>query len=385
MNVERLHEIAKAIRADLSTTRTVRTLEALTSALQDVVNSPQQAQPQQELSTQLSHLIEALGASASNDFSPTWKQVAEEIGAYDLLGNTLKERIEAIFATNQITPSVALAELQLIKKAAESLYANLDQLVKALEALGIGSEPLQGTDCEVGVLIPRGFVDNRLDRLGSELSELNKIFGVFAEVASGNRPGFKVRTISSSDFNVYIEAIPAVAACIAVAVERIIATYKNLLDIRKHHRELAELGLPAENLEGIQGHANTLMQSEIDKIDKELLNEFLRQKDVGRMNELEIELRMSMSKIANRIDRGFNIEVRVPPQIAAPADDAPPHDPQDIQHIQSIREASETLEFIKLEGPPILKLPENSNNREKATGRKKDHLPKPVEGDNKAA
>ena len=374
MNVEKLHEIAKAIRADLNATRTAATLETLLNSLQEQVNKPDQPAPQQEVSRQLTALNEALSNSESNHFSPTWRQIAEELGAIDLLGNSLKERIEQIFASNQITPSVALTELRAIHVSITSLYATLDQLVKALEALGIGMTPLSGVECEVGVLIPRKFVDNRLEKLGAELSELNKIFGVFAEVASGGRPGFKVRTISSSDFNVYLEAVPAVAACIAFAVERIIATYKNLLDIRKHHRDLKALGVSTESLEGIQEHANSLMAAEIDVLDKELLQEFLKPQDIGRRNELEIELRQSLSNIADRIDRGFNIEVRTPPQLPEGSEGGPSANQTTEKHLEMIREASESLEFMKLEGPPILKLSENKEkpNKPKAEPKKAD-------------
>lgn len=358
MNVDRLREIAQAIVSDINTTGITGSLETLTTSLQEQVNSPQHADPQRVVSSELRKLDETLSNAPSNQFSPTWQQAANELGADGLLGESLKERIETIFASNQITPSVALSELRQILNQVKSLHDSLARLIKSMQELGIGSQPLVGSECEIGVLVPRGFVDNKLDRLGAEFNELNKIFSVFSEIAIGQRPGFKVRAIASSDFNVYLEALPAVAACIAVAIERIIATYKNLLDIRKHHRDLESLGIPEANLEGIQDHANSLMATEIDALDKELLQEFLKQTDPARRNELEIELRLSLSKIANRIDRGFHVEIRIPLALSQSLETDSAASQVTKKHLDLIKESTKALEFIKVDGPPILRLPE---------------------------
>ena len=62
-----------------------------------------------------------------------------------------------------------------------------------------------------------------------------------------------------------------------------------------------------------------------------------------------------MNKIANRLDEGFNISVRVEP-ITTPDPEAP----KQAEQVESIRAAEKTLQFLKIEGPPLLSLPEEA-------------------------
>lgn len=364
MNAERLYVIAKAIKTDLAKGKIIPTLEQLINALQNQITAPQEPSHQQQVSEYRTKLNEALTESSVRDFSPTWMQIVDQIHGTHILGEKLLESLEQCFSANAITPSVALDKLKVIRDELKAFSNGLDQLINAYAQLSIGSEDLEPGECEVGILIPRGFVDDRLDNLGKELAELNKIFGVFAEIAQGGRPGFKVRTLSTSDFLVFIEAALPVAACIAVAVDKLISTYKNLLDIRKHHRELKELGLRKVELGGIEEYANRLMSERIDELDKELLAEFLKQADQHRENELKVELKQQLSKLANRIDRGFNVEVRCMPLLEQ-GDDALDETDSDRQEqskrFEMIKATQGTLQFLRLEGEPLLSLPESAS------------------------
>lgn len=370
MNVERLHAIALALKDDLSRSSVPSHLQQLVSALQNQVNQPGQPAYQQQVSQFYDALRNALESSEVNAFSPTWLQVLEEIGAADLLGVELHDRVNEIFSRNQITPSVALQELQAIFSEIQALSTSIDQMLAAFRQLKIGSEELPAGDCEVGILVPRTFVDNRLDRFSEELGELNQIFGVFAEVATGGRPGFGIRAISSSDLSIFLDAAPVVGACVAVAIERIIALYKQLLEIRKLQNELAKQGLEKDNLKGIEKHANGLMEQGIDNLVKELLAEFHKVDDKGRKNELSIELKYALKKVANRVDRGFNIEVRMTEPEEAEQEDGEQDDAESretTRHHARITAAAETLQFLKLEGEPILSLTEEKSERGKKT------------------
>jgi hypothetical protein len=359
MNAERLHAIAAALRADLDQSSVLSHLQNLVNSLSNQVSQPQQPQYQQQTSQHLTELLNALEGAEVDEFAPTWQQVLEEIGAKPLTGAQLAATVRSIFAQNQITPSVAQQELQKLLTDLQKLSSSIDQLLAGLRALAIGSEDLEPGECELGVLVPRAFLDNRLDRFASELDELNQIFSVFAEVATGSRPGFAIKTISSTDLSVYLEVTALVGACIATAVERIVSLYKQLLEIRKIQGDLAKQGVDKKNLEGLEKHANGVMETGIDKLVKELLAEFLLKGDVNRKNELSIELKFSLKKIANRIDRGFNIEVRMEePEPAATGEEAAPNEKALLAAHSKIAEAAENMQFLKLEGEPILQLPE---------------------------
>jgi hypothetical protein len=358
MNVERLHAIAAALQADLSATSTLPLLQQLISSLSNQISQPNQPQFQQQTSQLLTQLISSLENAKVNHFSPTWNQILQEIGAADIVGTPLAQEIQNIFSRNQITPSVAQQELQDQYNRLQTVSSGIDQFLAGVKTLKIGSELLEPGECELGVLVPRSFVDNRLDRFAEELEELNRIFGVFSELSTGSRPGFEIKTISSTDLTVYLEATAVAGACVATAIERIITLYKSLLEIRKIQGELVKQGLEKENLKGIEDHANGIMSNGIDKLVKELLAEYMPKGEKGRVNELSIELKLVLGKVADRIDRGFNIEVRMEAPKVEPGADSDDQVEQKalIASHAKIATASKHLQFLKLEGEPLLKL-----------------------------
>lgn len=364
MNAERLHVVARSIHKEMVTSQVLSLLKALNSNLKQQINQPQQPQHQQEVANHLSSLYAALENAGSNDYSPAWVLTAEEIGAYNLLGSQLQARLQNIFERNQITPSVALEEVTTLYTEVGALMTSLEQLMSSFEHLYIGYEVLDPGECELGILIPRGFVNNDLDIFAKELEELDSIFKTLAEVATGSRPNLNIRTISSSDLTVFLDLAPEIAACTAFAVERIITLYKQLLEIRKLHKEMRNTGVPEDSLVGVEDHANNLMNDGIDKLAIHLLDKYFANGDKGRRNELHTGLRFSLKKIANRIDNGFNIEIRVEPYPAPDEDsDGEAESAEAETHINVIQSASKNLQFIKLEGDPLLCLPESEQDQ----------------------
>lgn len=368
MNAERLHSIALAMKTDLTQTNIVKHLQDLVTALQNQINQPNQPEYQQQVGRFHQSLRDALNDSAINAFSPTWRQVIEELEVESFLGNNLEMQIAAIFSANQITPSLANEQLQKLLTSLQALTTSLDQLLASFSQLKIGAEELDPGECEIGVLVPRAFVDNRLDKFSDELGELNKIFGVFEELCTGSRPSPKIRTISSSELSIFLETAPVVGACIAAAVERVIAMYRQLLEIRKLQGELAKQGIEKEDLKGIEKHANGVMEKGIDTLVKELVSEFSAISDVARKNEISIELKFALKKIANRVDRGFNIEVKM--QEPTEASDGDPvadgaNNTDIAKHHAKIQGAAGNLQFLKLDGDPILSLSEEAVEKKK--------------------
>lgn len=365
MNVERLHAIAAALRADLDSSTSLALLQNLVSSLANQINQPGQPQYQQQTSQYYTQLLQTLEQSKVNSFSPTWRQVLDEIGATDLTGVALAESIRESFSRNQITASVAQQELQGYLNELQQFSTGLDQTLAGLHALKIGREDLDPGQCELGVLVPRVFLDNQLDRFASELAELNQIFGVFSEVATGSRPGFEIKTISSTDLSVYLGVEPFVGACVATCVERIVALYKQLLEIRKIQADLDRIGVEKKSRKGLEDHANGVMDNGIEKLVKEVMTEYMPKGEAGRKHELSIELKFAMKKIANRIDRGFNIEVRMqePDVEAEDPENATPEEKALIAAHAKVSEAAQTMQFLKVDGEPILQLAESKEGK----------------------
>ncbi len=363
MNVERLHAIAIAVLDDLKVTGTESILNALIRALQNQINQPQSPEFQKQVSTHYQQLRGKLSAAPSNEFSPAWKQSLEELGINDLFGKNLDIRIQEIFERNKITVAVAHQELSEIHKRLSDCISSLTQVISAFQRMNIGAEVLEAGKCEIGILLPRAAVNNNLSGLVKELKEFNDIFHTFSELTTGKRPGFKIRSLSSSDFNVFLDMLPIVAASAAVAVERIISVYKQILEIRKLNADLRNQGVPDKSLKGVSDYASSIMKEKIEELVEELLQKYYKKGDDGRRNELSNELLFACRKIASRIDKGYSIEVRVKP---IPEENIKQKGAsKENEYIVSIQKISKNLEFIKLEGEPILSLPETKKEESK--------------------
>lgn len=362
MNIEKAHAIFLAIRDEIKSDQTVSLFQQLVTALQNQVSQPQQPNHQQQVSAHLKNLRTKLSNAKSNNFSPAWRMMIEELEISDYLGVHLLETVDEIFSRNQITPATALEELNQIFPKLQSIEAALNQILTGFSSLKIGAEELEPGSCEIGVLIPRTAIKNNIENLSKELKEISGIFGTFEEISTGERTGLELRTVSSSDPSFYFDTLPSVAAFTAVAIERIVSLYKSLLQIKKLRLDLKKEGIPAKELKGIDQHANKIIADGIEKLVPELIKEFSVVEDNGRLNELKNSLRISLNKIANRIDKGFNVEIRA----EEPEDVENREDPTEIKHISLIIEKSESLRFIKSDGEPILSLPENSDEKKKS-------------------
>ncbi len=361
MNAERLNAVLLALKAEYDSQDIDRKLQSVVEKLEQVVNSNHSSY-QQELANALKLFRTSTNNAKSDLFSPMWRQILVEIGAEPLIGQALREHVDGILETNSITPAVALEEIRKIHSRVKSLRQAINQGADSFKYLGIGSERLNPGECEIGVLVPRSAIENRLLNFAAELKEIDFIVNTFTEIATGQREQIALKTVSSSDLLVYLSSNLPSAACIAVAVERVVALYKQLLEVRKLHGELRKQGVPAESIKGIESHANEIMSKGIEQLSVEIVAKYYHKKDGGRKNELITAAKVSLNKLANRIDRGFNVEVRVE-QLAEGS--AESKNEEKNQAVHTIFAASANMKFLKVDGPPILQLPESTEKPKK--------------------
>lgn len=166
---------------------------------------------------------------------------------------------------------------------------------------------------------------------------------------------------------VFLAAVPPVAACVGHAAEKIINLYKTFLEIKKLKSELKKQGLKEEEMKGINDHANSVMSKGVEELTTEVVEEYYQGNDDKRKNELTNAVRISLNKLANRIDQGFNIEVRAEPAEEPEGEKVETEDEQKTRgYVDRVLSVSETLQFMKLEGARILHLPEKTT-KSKAT------------------
>lgn len=354
MNVEKLNSLAYDLVEENKKLKYVTKFQTALGSLQNVINQPQQAQHQTNLTKQLDDLKTSLSKSLVNALSPAWYQVLVELEIDDVFGDRLYDSIYRILSSNQITPAKAKTDLDLLFNKLNSKMTAFTSVVSGFESLEIGYDELDEGESEIGVLIPRDYIKNDLGKLGDEIKELTFIFNNYSELIVGKKESFQIRNLSTSEPLITIGAITAIAAGVAKTVGWLIDSYKKFLEIKKLKAELKKQGLSDENLQGITDHSNGFMEKAIKGIVAKMANEYNGNGDENRKNELLNGVRISLNKIANRIDRGFNFEVRIEPIPAEGGEETNSNE----KEIGEIQEASKSLQFMKLSGQPILKLSE---------------------------
>ena len=354
MNTDRLFALLLRIKNDLSKSKLPQRVQELSTALQTHVNN-NHPQYKEALGVALKAAYAAASASQLHLLSPLWRQMIEEIGYGDCMGPAVEQVIREAFTQAELTPT-------LVKEVIDSLNARLQSLNTAandgtlvLASLSIKADDIAFDRSELAFAIPPAAVDWNLSKFADECREFDFIFGAFSELAVGERESFHIHRISSSDLSVYLDSAPAVAALVAAAAERILAVYKQLLEIRKLRTEMLAQKVPKEALKSVEDHANTRMSEAIEKIATELAGDYTELHEAGRLKELENGLRLALARLANRIDRGYHIEVRNSSR-------KPPRDralPEGIsKQVAIIERIAPKLEFVRQKGDPILCLPE---------------------------
>ena len=356
MNLERLHRVLKELKDDIEESNIVMFVSQIQTHLQNQVNQPNQPTHQTKLVESLKQMYSSLEESSYNRLTPSTKQIIAEITNDIPLGYELKSRIEEIFTTNAITPANALEEVKAINSEMINIFSAINNTIEGFEGLNILDEDLEPGQSELGYSIPRKYIDNKLVSLKDEISELNFILNVISESVTGEKQEYKVRTISSSEFLLYIIIGLQVADVISKGIERILNHYEQVLRIKSLRNQLKEEGIPDSKTKSIGTHANGLMSSEIKRIAKEVIDEYYNG-EAGRKNELENALIISFNKLANRIDKGFHVEIRVK-QLEGPEEELNEEEQEKMELISSIQESARNIEFIESSGESILELPE---------------------------
>lgn len=358
MNVERLATVARALLDEYTKIGVVDQLNSLREAFRTLNSSPGDTNAQVTIQQIRSNLSNVLSVADSNFYPPTWTQTVQDLDLSEMFGTPLLAQVESVFIGTDLTPAVAFAQVMEIAQQAENVRSVLTTLLDSFEFLEISEEDLRPGEFEFSIVIPRVAISNDLKALGQEFIQIRKIIGPFQELTSGSRPDVTVRIISSSDFGVFLETSAQVAACLAVAIERIVTLYKSNLEIRKLKTELNSLTKGKVELKEVETFVSSAFSAEIKKIAEDLLKRHAESYDKNRKPELTTELKNALNSIANRIDIGYNFDVRTSALDASTGEETE----EEKAAKAIVIESNAGKSFMKLDGDRILSLPEETSN-----------------------
>lgn len=360
MKVERLYEIALDLRTDFRTTNILAAMDSLVNALQSQINSPN-SNHQEHILNQLDTLTEAAATSRVNTYAPSWINMLEEMGIDEYFGNRLAERITEITKKKKITPTEMHAEINGLKKNLYNISNSISALVESLNYLEFKPDTLAAGGYEISVTIPRTAVQNELGKFGKELGYLERIFGVFSEIVTGSREPSQLRAISSTDPTIFIGSLPAVCAAFVFALERCVAIYNGILDIRIKQQELKKLEMPETIISELSRIIITKMEEGLCAIRQEIKDIHFNKIEEKRHTELSKELHDALKGIMSRLEAGYGFDARGEPVEEVLGTDGQKTIKHDT-HYQAVKEARGKIRIFKPQGEPLLGLPRPSND-----------------------
>lgn len=309
MNAERLHSVIKALDSEIVELKIAQLLQNLLTTLN---NSLSQRTPpaSQAFEDANKALIAALEQCPSNHYVPSWHSILMDIGGEDYTGRGLALRVGGTIAGSSLTPGKAVEEIQKIITDANSFYSTVKGLMAHLVKVNIPTDELPDGDCEIGVLLPVGVIDSELSRLRDEIRDLDRHLKAFSEIVDEKVGIVKIRSLGTGSLQVFLLSSPIVAAAVATAIERIVALYKKVLEIRLLQKQLEDHAVPKEKvIDPLIKHEKEMVAQELDALAIEIIKEY-KGKDVGRKNELKTSLSLALRYLADRIDKGVDFEVR---------------------------------------------------------------------------
>lgn len=312
MNLGRFHSAITTILNEIQEDLNFDLLENLQTSLQ---NSISQQSPESGMlfKKAYSDLIDVLENAESNFTFSTRRKIYQEIGITQHIGIELSGKIKNAISENQIAPVNALAEIQKINKESKQFYDKLVILDNTFTDLKIEYDDLDEGEFEIGFSFPHDVIGTDLESLEKEFHRLDFALKTLQEISLGQVGQLSIKSISASEWQVFLNSLPTLAACTAVTIERIVALYKSNLEIKLLKQQLDNKNLPKKVTRPLQEHIEQAVKTELRQIAEDIVDEFYQVKDEGRKNELKNMATQALQYIADRMDHGATVEVHAQP------------------------------------------------------------------------
>ena len=315
MNSQRLFSISNSLADELQTVNLLPLMSALSSQLQEAINSPSESTQRAVQSTR-EDLSTKLREATSNSMSPGMRvdldalKIKERTPVSELIGIGLLGRLDAAFDSGGYTSVASLDQINRLVEDVQELHTALKQLNSGANGLALRSEQLEPGESVVGFTIPREAVAEELDHLQKEVKFFGNLVSMVAEVVDDpSGAPVKVRSLQSSDFAIELATNISVAAGLATAVEYLVRGLKKLNDIRAVKNEMQKLGFEQKLLDEVDQKGDASIDAEIEEVNTKIFQNHKINSE-GRVNELRTGISIHLKSLAARLERGYSVEVR---------------------------------------------------------------------------
>lgn len=244
--------------------------------------------------------------------SPSRLAILDEVGGESL--GRLDGEAEAIIRDGE-TPAHAATRLAQLRARIAEFLATASATVTSFRKLGIAIEDTPADQAEVELRVPDPLLKGNLRGLARESGALERILGDIGEAATGIRPTLELRSLGTGSAEIVLVVDPITGAAILTVVTAIVQLINALLETRKHQAALEKQRVPKEVLEALAAWEQQRVTTQLEELRKELLAAN-KVTDKPRKNELDNALKTSLKQLADKVDRGLDIDVSVAPDDA---------------------------------------------------------------------
>jgi hypothetical protein len=258
---------------------------------------------------------------------PYAKQILNELKLLDDLGQPLASKIKTVITQNSFDQNQAITELTSIRDDLARKLNEIQKIDSAFTSLDVEYESVFSGDSEIGLLLPRELTGETLEELNQELQQINRVFRAINEITGSEEYSPKIRTISSSWWQIFLELDHTQIAAWVFAIERIVNLFKTNLEIKALQKQLEEKDIPKRITSALEKEVETKIKTGIQKIASDIRKKFSKTSDEPRLNELETQLKQGLTYLAKRLNQGAEIEIN----ISLPAKPEKPKDSEENQ------------------------------------------------------
>lgn len=310
MHLGRFHHVVDHLERHFKEAKITEQIEAAVTALDQFT----QSRAESYISVFRTSLADALDASdrmAPELLQPYAQQVIQELGLVGLLSPKFRKTVEKIVGKNGFDSTALAAGLRDLSKAAAAQITYLKQLDTSLRNLSAEYTEVQEERAEIGLLLPREAVGEKLPDLSKEFDKMSSLVRAVNELTGQPDYDSRVITISSSWWQVFLDVPIDQVALWVVAIERIVNLFKSNLEIKNLQKQLSDKNIPESILKAISDEVDKKVASELEQISSDLVQRFGKIEDGGRRNEIETQLRYGLHYLARRMNQGAQVELNV--------------------------------------------------------------------------
>jgi hypothetical protein len=368
MDAGRLLEVLEDIDAEFSGSY-IKTLQSIVQSYTAARDTPAQ-DPSGQIKTAHERLAEFFKSSVFTDYPPSKRHILDAIGGSRLVGPEAEVYFLGLLVDAGMSAASVVAVATEFVTKVDKFRKSCSQALTGLRALGVVPHSLGASECEVGVLIPRGISGGNLSGLNGELAQWNLALKGFAELAGEEQREIAVKGLASGSDEAYLAVGIVTARLLALAIDRVLAWYKKIMEIQEARARLASLGAPVAEAAAVKAHEKKLLEDGISSLVHDLIEQSGTKLAANRKGEIENQLTITVRHIAKFVDHGGDVEVTVgvpeypedlvPPDASADSEEARKAQKEYLEERKNrarLLEEISTAESISRQGSKLRELP----------------------------